>query len=267
MPTDIPLGAPIWVDTNSTDLETDLAFYTDLFGWRPLRFGEEFADYTDLFIGDPDAGGKAVGGIMPNSSEFLGDIPSRWTVHFHAADCEAATAQAEKLGGEVLVPAARVGDNLVYSIMADPAGAVFGIFQPLHDEMSIQAFGVPGAPMWFEYGAERLAGPVEYYRELFDWELNTPPETGAGEPLAWAGLRARGADDEFGGSHIADEVDRGYGARWAVSFLVDSAGEAADRATGLGGSVVKPPFDVTGYRAAEIASPTGAVFGVVSPRE
>ncbi len=53
---------------------------------------------------------------------------------------------------------------------------------------------------------------------------------------------------------------------WSVGFWVDDADAVADRASGLGGSVVVAPSDAFGMRQAVLADPAGAVFSVTTRR-
>src|SRR5919107_1672498 len=56
----IPAGAPCWMDLVTSDVETSVAFYTQLFGWTCEEAGEP-AGYR-YFLLD----GRAVGGVMAN---------------------------------------------------------------------------------------------------------------------------------------------------------------------------------------------------------
>jgi hypothetical protein len=49
-------------------------------------------------------------------------------------------------------------------------------------------------------------------------------------------------------------------AHWSVTFAVDDADVAAEKAAELGGTVVVPPFDAPWVRMTVIADPQGATF-------
>jgi predicted enzyme related to lactoylglutathione lyase len=263
MTTTIPNGAPAWADSVSHEFERDLAFYTGLFDWSPLDFGEEVLHYVDFHLGEPGPGGRAVAGLIGSSPMFLPDAPSRWTAYFRVPDCEHAVERATALGAALVIGASPVGDGLVYALMEDPAGAHFGCFEIRSDTAGFQASGEPGAPIWFEYAATDLSAPVEFYRQLLGWTVGAPEPTGAGEPLAWASFTAPGAGAEFGGSH---RIDDGEDAGWTVFYQVRHVEQAAGRAAELGGAVATAPYDVTGYRLAELTAPSGARFGIAEPR-
>ena len=266
MPTSIPLGAPIWVDANSPDIEADLAFYTGLFGWRTVDYGEDFGGYRDLLLGGSAEEGRAVGGIVPESPEYLG-LPSRWTVQFHVADCAEATARAEKLGGTVHIAPTAVADQLVFSMVRDPNGALFGLFEPRNEDVGFKAHDEMHAPSWFEYHYDGVpADAMRFYADLLEWDVRVPPWTDPNDPRPYAALAAKGSDDEFGGCHPAEGPERDLPPEWVVMFFVASTDVTCVTATELGGEIVGPPTDMPMLRIAGIRSPGGSTFGVMSER-
>ncbi len=58
------------------------------------------------------------------------EAPSQWVSYVQVDDVENSTKQAEKLGGKVVVGVTEVPDMGSFSIIADPEGAVFGLWEP-----------------------------------------------------------------------------------------------------------------------------------------
>ena len=56
-------------------------------------------------------------------------------------------------------------------------------------------------------------------------------------------------------------------AHWQVYFAVDDCDAACEKITGLGGSVVAPPFDTPPGRMAAVADPVGGMFSIIAPAE
>jgi predicted enzyme related to lactoylglutathione lyase len=54
--------------------------------------------------------------------------------------------------------------------------------------------------------------------------------------------------------------------RWAVDFWIADADGAAQRAPGLGGTVVAGPYDAPPFREAVLADPGGATFSISTLR-
>ncbi|WP_051325431.1 VOC family protein [Glycomyces tenuis] len=261
MPTSIPLGAPVWVDANTPDLAAEVAFYTRLFGWTTFDSGEEFGHYTEFCLGSSVASARAVAGMAPNQSDQP-DKPAGWGVSFHVRDCVSAAAEAEKLGAATITSPMRVGDDLVFAGMRDPDGGTFGLYEPLREDMGFMAYGEPGAAAWFEYVYNGVpAEAMQFYAELLDWSVVEAVSEDPDELAPPVELRTRESGFEFGVCRAAADPTA---PQWIVCFAVGSVDRVAASAVGAGGSVAVPPGDEAGMRTATLASPTGAMFGVVS---
>ena len=67
-----------------------------------------------------------------------------------------------------------------------------------------------------------------------------------------------------GGMPMGDEFPAEVPSYWAVYFAVDDADATAQRATELGGTVMRPPSDIPDVgRFAVLVDPQGAVFAVL----
>jgi predicted enzyme related to lactoylglutathione lyase len=89
-----------------------------VFGWdvQSVRAGTE-AYITCLLDGEPVAGMVELGAADARS-------PSYWMPYFAVDDCDAATALADGLGGEVCeAPQDTAGRRL--AVLRDPSGALF----------------------------------------------------------------------------------------------------------------------------------------------
>jgi hypothetical protein len=63
-------GTPSWVDLSTTDLDSALRFYGDLFGWEFQDLGEEAGHYHDARLGL---------WTVPPRCPPTGSRTSRWT--------------------------------------------------------------------------------------------------------------------------------------------------------------------------------------------
>lgn len=113
-------GAVGWVETQSRDVSASRAFYATVLAWtaRPGEGGYE------VFHLD----GVPVAGLMSTPPGVPAEVPSVWLVYFAVADVDSTTAEARRAGGAVLVPPMTVAD-MRFAVLADPAGAVFGVLQ------------------------------------------------------------------------------------------------------------------------------------------
>lgn len=123
---DPDLGVPgrvCWNELLSSDDRRAQAFYSGLFGWReqPKDMGP-MGTYRIQMLGD-----KQVGGIMKNPQN---GAPDAWLAYFFAPDLAAATAKAKRLGAEACMENVPIPGIGAFSMLIDPAGAVFALFEP-----------------------------------------------------------------------------------------------------------------------------------------
>ena len=113
-----------WADLTTGDRMGAKKFYEALFGWKAIP-GKDKDESTYLHI---MAGEQGIGGIQPDMMRKDG-VPPHWLPYFLVASVDDTTAKSSGLGGKVLVPPTVVGESLRISVLADPQGAVFALFQ------------------------------------------------------------------------------------------------------------------------------------------
>jgi predicted enzyme related to lactoylglutathione lyase len=262
--TSIPVGAPIWSDSLTSDLAVDVPFYERLFGWTSTDAGEDLGHYTTFGVPDGKSGpGRPVMGVMPCPP---GMEPSRmWNLQFRVEDCDAATEKAQGLGATVLVEPQDVSDMLRFAMLNDPNGASFGVVEAKEQDTGFGVWGEPNSVSWVEYRIDGVpAEAMQFYVDLLGWNVNTPPWEDAKNPKPYAALSAAGTEREFGGCHAEDGWELELPPQWNVMVAVDDADRVCAKAVALGGSIAAQPMDVPGLRIAGIATPTGTIVGVQS---
>jgi predicted enzyme related to lactoylglutathione lyase len=118
-------GAFCWADLNTPDDAKDKAFYTSLFGWK-IAAGEGGGDYLHI-----ENDGKPIGGV-PTGSMRDPKVPPCWLIYLQVEDCAAITAKAKDLGANILMGNMHMEHVGNFTVMADPQGAVFAVYQPVH---------------------------------------------------------------------------------------------------------------------------------------
>ncbi|MGW8886564.1 VOC family protein [Streptomyces sp. NPDC055749] len=123
-------GSLLWSELHTPDVSTAAAFFQTLFGWEADEMTFPGGAYTT--VGPAGAGPESsFGGIA-----HLGDIPAdagkepHWLPYFAVEDCDAASAQAERLGGSVTVAPQDVEGVGRIAHVADPFGAAFALIKP-----------------------------------------------------------------------------------------------------------------------------------------
>ncbi|MDQ0994109.1 VOC family protein [Streptomyces sp. V3I7] len=248
-------GAPNWIDVGAPDLEGAVAFYGGLFGWEFRSAGPDAGGYG-FFQRD----GRVVAGGVETAAE---QAPPAWTVYFQSEDAQATAEAAEQTHGSVLVQPTDVMDKGRMAVLADPAGAVFGIWQPGRRK-GVDLAGRPGSLTWVELYTPDVAASAAFYHRTLGLETSAVPFPGG--TYTCVNPAEGGEEAMFGGIvRPSDEVvGTGRGAYWLPYFDVEDTDAVVTRARELGGTVTTPATTVEGVgRMAELADPYGARFAVI----
>ncbi|WP_150308344.1 VOC family protein [Planctomonas psychrotolerans] len=243
-----PLGAPIWIDLSTSDIDRAVDFYTGLFGWTAERGGEDTGGYVNFFLF-----GRSVAGAM--ASDGQSGQPDAWSTYLHTPDAAATAAAAVAAGGQVLMDAMDVMDFGRMAVLADPSGGAICAWQP----GSIQGFDVVsehGAPNWHELHTRDYAKAVDFYTSVFGWETEV---VGDSDEFRYTQQVQNGAP--FAGIMDASAfLPAGAPAQWHVYFGSSDVDASIALVESLGGSVLEPAEDTPYGRLATVADPTGASF-------
>jgi predicted enzyme related to lactoylglutathione lyase len=118
-------GALCWTELTTSDTKAAEAFYTGLFGWTPKHSSPgAHMEYTEFSVG-----GVPSIGMMAKPKEMPAHIPSYWMPYFQVASCDASTAKAKELGGNVMVGPQDIPGTGRFTIVGDPQGAMFAVFE------------------------------------------------------------------------------------------------------------------------------------------
>ena len=260
-------GVPCWVDTTQPDPAAAAEFYGELFGWalEDVMPPEAGASY---FIGRIGGGDVAAVSSRPEGAPN----GAAWNTYVWVEDADETAAKVREAGGTVLTEPMDVGDSGRMAVFADPAGAVFSVWQP-GTHRGAAVVNEHGSLNFNTLNTGDLEGAKRFYGAVFGWEMldvdgnftawalpaygdfleqRTP---GMRENMASMGAPARFEEVVAAVSEAPDEPPV-----WGVTFAVDDADAIAARASELGGEVLVPPFDAPWVRMAIIRDPQGAVF-------
>jgi predicted enzyme related to lactoylglutathione lyase len=246
-----PVGAPCWVDLASTDVDRSRAFYTELFGWEAEEPNPEFAGYFNY----TKDGARIAGGNAQQEGS-----PSVWTVYLAVEDAEATAAAVTKHGGNVIAPPMAVADLGSMAFLTDPGGAFVGIWQP----GTHKGFGIldePDTPSWFELHTQAYGDSLEFYREVFGWDIHTA----ADEPQFRYSTLGEGDAGLAGVMDASVYLPEGAPSHWAVYFRAADVDATVAKAVELGATVTQPAEDTPYGRLAVLNDPTRAEFRLIGP--
>jgi uncharacterized protein len=116
-------GVFVWDELHTSDPAAAKSFYGEVYGWTPDDQDMGGVTYTIFKRGDVQ-----VAGCFPLME---GEPGPHWLVYIGTDDVDATTARAKELGGTVIVQPEDIPNNIGrFSVLQDPAGAVFGLFKP-----------------------------------------------------------------------------------------------------------------------------------------
>ncbi|MFR9673606.1 VOC family protein [Streptomyces sp. TR06-5] len=252
-------GEPCWAVAMLPDVAAGKRFYGQLLGWS---FGDpdpERHAYTTATLD-----GKAVAGLLGKPD---GRMPTDWNVHLNTPDAAAAASRARDAGGQVVVEPFPLGSAGTTSVVADPGGAVFQLWEP-GSMQGHETSGVPGAYAWAE--VHTRAGDKEavdgFYSEVFGFATEDLSEELGHDYLLWTPRGGgSGARHAVGGrALIAADVPEQLPAHFLLYFAVADCDEAVRLTGRLGGRTVLEPTDTRFGRHAVLVDDQGAYFAVIA---
>lgn len=241
-----------WTDLAATDLGKAEKFYSELLGWSTQRIdmgGGRF--YTMLLSGEAEIGGM----YQMDPEQKKAGVPSYWTSYVLVDDVDAKTKSAKDYGANLIVEPFDVGDKGRMSVMQDPTGAMFAMWQDANSE-SVSASGI-GSVCWNEL----MTGDVDvaniFYKSVFGWKRQE-----ADFPDLEYFLMMQGGEAVCGMMSFPEEDSQHP--YWLVYVSVDDCDKTLAKAKELGGKIVMPPTDFKGVgRGGIISDPCGGTFGVI----
>jgi uncharacterized protein len=248
-------GTPCWIDLGTPDQDAAGEFYGGLFGWTLEE--DENAEQTGGYR-TAQLHGKAVGGVMKLMQEGQ---PPAWMAYIAVEDADAAAARAREAGGTVHVEPMSVLDYGRMAVLADPTGAVFGVWQA-GKNVGAGLMREPGALTWCELNTRDPEAAKSFYGDLFGWSFEEKEFEGTGTYTTIAS-----GGESFGGLiDITDRVPAEIPAHWHVYFAVEDASATLEKVGETGGSVAFGPMDIAEVgRIAVLQDPWGAAFAVIQP--
>ncbi len=247
-------GTFCWVELATHDSRDAKRFYGGLFGWS----GEDNPIGADEYYTMLRLGGKDVGALFQmGRQEQSAGVPPHWTSYVSVASADESTARAAELGGKIVKPAFDVMDAGRMSVIEDPTGAGFCLWQPRRNP-GAGLVNEPGAFCWNELAVPDARAAGDFYSGLFGWgtmvqdmgSMRYTTFTNDGRPA--------------GGMYQPSGEQAGMPPAWLVYFAVADCDASAAQAHSLGAAEIAPPADIPGIgRFSILADPQGAPFAII----
>ncbi|GAB0104920.1 VOC family protein [Nocardia sp. JMUB6875] len=245
-----PQGTPCWVDCSVDDPAAARDFYSRLLGWDVLDSPPESGGYMIAMLD-----GHPAAGIGPK----MGDVamPSVWTTYFAADNADAVAGAVQAAGGAVFMPPFDVMDVGRMFVAADPAGAVFGVWEAkAHTGAGI--YNEPGAYCWNDLHTNGYVPSQEFYKQVFGWSYD---EIGNEQMIYSTFNDPQGRP--MGGMADTTGQPGGDANYWLTWFQVAGTDAALEQAKELGATVLMGPDDSPFGRMGIVSGPQGEIFGLI----
>jgi uncharacterized protein len=254
-------GVPCWIASVHPDADAAQRFYTGLFGWeaRDVMPPDSPASYFDCTLR-----GRRVAAVGTEPDGRPPRMPA-WGTHVWVDSAEDTAARVTGEGGRIVLEPFDLVDAARVAVVADPAGAIFGLWEP-REHRGAQVVNEPGAWAMSQLNTRDAEGAKRFYGAVFGWETDSFDADGF-EVTLWRLPGFEGGEPQQPVPRdlvcvMTPAQDDDAPPQWSVDFWVDDVDAAAERARELGGDVVAPPFDTPVGRTAVLTDPQGAAFSV-----
>ncbi len=252
-------GTFSWIELSTTQPDAAKEFYGGLFGWE--------ADDQEI----PDGGvyslmqieGERVAAIVEQMQDQReAGVPPNWFSYVTVASADDAAARAAELGGTVHAPAFDVMDAGRMAVIADPAGAAFGVWEA-GETIGATLVNDPGCLTMNELATNEPDQAKSFYEGLFGWRFDAL-DVGDDFPPYWGIYHDGAANGTNGGMRelAPEQAEAGIPPHWLPYFTTASVDDTVTKGGELGGGVLAPAFDIPPGRIAVLHDPQGAAFAI-----
>jgi predicted enzyme related to lactoylglutathione lyase len=247
-----PPGTFCWIELATSDQSAAKDFYGSLFAWAVRDFPMGPNEFYSIFqIDGADAGAAYT--LRPDQQAQ--HVPPHWLLYIAVADADETAKKTAELGGTVFAPPFDVSDFGRMAVLADPAGAVFAIWQAKsHRGMGLA--GVAGSLCWADLQTPDREKASAFYGSLFGWEFTLGKDK---DPSGY--LHIKCGEEFIGGIPPAQHAAPNAPPSWLIYILVSDCAASTRRAENLGARTLLAPLMIEGAgQMSVLADPQGAVF-------
>jgi hypothetical protein len=251
-------GSFCWFELATTDQHAAKALYTQIFGWdvhdSPMGPGEV---YTMFRLGGQDA--AAAYTLRPE--QRAQGVPPHWMIYVLVKSADETAARAKALGGTVIVEPFDVMEAGRMSVLRDPTGATFTVWQAIK-HTGTGAAGAHGTAVWADLSTPDQARAGKFYADLFGWKMAESKSMAPAKPGDY--YHIVNGKDFIGGIPPSAHRDPNMPPHWLIYFDVADCDRTIAQVTSLGGRVVMPAMTMGNVRRfAILADAQGAIFAIV----
>jgi len=251
-------GSFCWMELSTTDQPAAKQFYSSLFGWSVVDHPMGPAgDYTIFQLKGQDC---AAAFTLEKERLDLG-VPPHWGIYIGVANVNESTKLASDLGATVLAGPFDAMDKGRMSIIRDPTGAHFCLWQ----ENTSKGIGIAGEDnsfCWADLNTPDRDSAKKFYSALLGWKF-VPGKDKDDSTY----LHIMNGESGIGGLPPAEFLPPGIPPHWMIYYLVSDCDASFAKAASLGAVACVPPMSIEGAgRMAVLNDPQGAGFALFQPK-
>ena len=247
-------GKFVWYELTTPDAPAARRFFAEVLGWDSRDGTVPGIDYSLM-----SAAGTDIAGLMAK----MDDMPAGWLGYIGVDDIEAAFTSAVGAGATPIVPVNPIPGVGRFAILADPAGAPFGLLDYAEGftKPTIPDMGIQGNGWWRELHTKDREKAFAFYSGQFSWAEAGRMPMGPEEIY-----QIFGYGPEQGRGAIFNDHDA-KSPHWLFYFWVDNIDATQGRLEKAGGKVVNGPMQVPDNTwIIHALDPRGILFAVVGKR-
>ena len=248
-------GQFVWYELTTPDFEAAKKFYQPLTGWGTQAFDNDYAMWT--------TSGQPIGGMFRLGPEQRSQgIPPNWMPYVEVNNVDESAKQATSMGGKTMHGPADVPGHGRFAVLADPQGAVFGIYKANEGSRAWDGKPVLGRFSWHELMTTDYKTAFDFYRRLFNWDALEDHDMG---PELGHYFEYGKKPTPFGGMYNRPAAMANVPPFWLPYIFVKDVKKSTEMAKKAGAEVVTGPIQVPGGSwIVVLKDPAGAAIALHS---
>ena len=179
-------------------------------------------------------GKDVAAGYTMRAEQKMQGVPPHWMVYVLVTNADKATARAKQLGATVHSGPFDVMDAGRMSVVQDPAGAMFCIWQA-NKNKGVGLRGDHGTAVWTDLSTPDQARSGKFYSDLFGWRMTEGKSMNPARPGDY--YHIVNGSDFIGGVQPAAHMNPHAPPQWLIYIEVDDCRASTESSTGTRGCV------------------------------
>ncbi len=249
-----------WIELACHDMESCKEFYGSLMKWKFHDLEEEGGVYSHIKLANKNLVGALYEFELPEEydEKVHAKVPSFWGSYIAVSGIDSLAKKAEKLGGHILSAPTDIGNTARISVIQDPVGAIFGLWEAKKLEGFSDAREEVGSSGWNELLTTNVESSVNFYTKLFPWKVEKHSFLHEDYVMFVCDKK------RIAGMRLATGKLKDHAPHWLIYFNVNDCDKSTKMAIEKGAKVLFAPTKAKGIGHLSIMSDSeGALFAMI----